>query len=255
MGLWRNVKLETLGKAKLYEFQGFPISKLVVTAILLVCGLLAVPLLFLPRVLHRGPGLGAVPWMYFFAIGAGFMAVETVLLQQFSLLVGSSAWTIVVVLFVLLLACGAGSRFAARVPQAVPFRGILLWLILDIALFHRIVSAVGGFGPWPRMAIAAVLLAPLGFFMGMPFPKAALRVGERIDWGFAVNGVASVLGSAGILLVAMQYGFSAALAVASAFYVAAWLLLAPSGLWVPAAREPEGAAGTIPVQAADSGPA
>ena len=64
--------------------------------------------------------------------------------------------------------------------------------------------------------------------MGMPFPKATLRVGELVDWGFAVNGTASVLGSTGILLVAFTWGFDAALAVGGALYLLAGLLLAPA---------------------------
>ena len=176
MGLWRNVSFETLGKAKLYEFLGFPISKLVILTILLVCGLIAVPLLFLPHARFTGgPVSGRSPWLYFFSIGVGFMAIETVLLQQFALLVGSSAYTIVVVLLVLLLAGGAGSRFAPNVGEAFRSRGILLWLILDIVFFPRVVSVLGGLGPWPRTVIAAGLLAPLGFFMGMPFPGGAAR--------------------------------------------------------------------------------
>ena len=61
--------------------------------------------------------------------------------------------------------------------------------------------------------------------MGMPFPKAALRVGDRIDWGFAVNGVASVIGSAAIILIAVAAGFGVALAVGAAFYLCALVLL------------------------------
>jgi hypothetical protein len=67
--------------------------------------------------------------------------------------------------------------------------------------------------------------------MGMPFPKAAVRAGECVDWGFAVNGVASVLGSTAVLLVAMGAGFKVALAAAGAFYMLAMVLLALRGKW------------------------
>ncbi|MBK7143057.1 MAG: hypothetical protein IPH75_13370 [bacterium] len=46
-----------------------------------------------------------------------------------------------------------------------------------------------------RMLVAVILIAPVGFFMGMPFPKGTLRVGPLVDWEFAVNGAASVLSS------------------------------------------------------------
>ena len=79
--------------------------------------------------------------------------------------------------------------------------------------------------------IGALVIAPLGFFMGMPFPKAALRVGTLIDWGFAVNGAASVLGATLILLVVFAWGFTAALLIAVALYLVAGLMLSWKSAW------------------------
>ncbi|MBK6898209.1 MAG: hypothetical protein IPH09_02695 [bacterium] len=62
-------------------------------------------------------------------------------------------------------------------------------------LFPRVAELCGGWGLGARAATAAVLIAPLGICMGMPFPKGGRRVGALIDWGFAVNGVAAVAGS------------------------------------------------------------
>lgn len=59
----------------------------------------------------------------------------------------------------------------------------------------------------------------------MPFPKGALQVGSLIDWGFAVNGAASVLGSTLIAFFAFSYGFSAALLLGALLYGLAHLLL------------------------------
>ena len=70
-----------------------------------------------------------------------------------------------------------------------------------------------------------MLLAPLGFFMGMPFPKGTLKVGELVDWGFAVNGTASVLGSTLIVLIAFSYGFKIALLVGAFMYLCAFGLI------------------------------
>ena len=82
-----------------------------------------------------------------------------------------------------------------------------------------------------RIVIAAMLIFPLGFFMGMPFPKGALRVGELIDWGFAVNGTASVLGSVLVLMIAFAWGFSIALLFAALIYSVAYVLFGASNAW------------------------
>lgn len=67
--------------------------------------------------------------------------------------------------------------------------------------------------------------------MGMPFPKGALKVGELVDWGFAVNGAASVLGATLVVLVSFTYGFTAALLVGAALYLAAFGMLSVRRAW------------------------
>ena len=62
--------------------------------------------------------------------------------------------------------------------------------------------------------------------MGMPFPRGVLRVGPLVDWGFAVNGVGSVLGGTVVLLLALTWGFTASLLVMAAVYALAGLLFA-----------------------------
>lgn len=72
---------------------------------------------------------------------------------------------------------------------------------------------------------------PLGFFMGMPFPKGALRVGELVDWAFSVNGAASVFGAALIIVVAISWGFTASLIIATLTYLVAYMLIAARKAW------------------------
>jgi hypothetical protein len=230
MGRWKNLTAKRPDKLPPYEFFGFPLSVLLLLVILGVAGLLALPLTLLPA-LFRGPRLGAVPGTYFFAIGAAFMAVEAILLQQYTLLVGASAHTAAVILLALLLASGAGSRLSGKFQDGVPFAGILIWLALDAAFFPAVASFLGSFPFALRLGAAGILVAPLGFFLGMPFPKAAVRVGESVDWGFAVNGAASVLGSAGALLLALGYGFRASLVAAAGVYILAFLLLRARRAW------------------------
>jgi len=57
-------------------------------------------------------------------------------------------------------------------------------------------------------------------------------VGDLIDWGFAVNGTASVIGSTLIILVAFTVGFRAALTLAGLVYLLAGFLLTRKSAWV-----------------------
>ena len=58
--------------------------------------------------------------------------------------------------------------------------------------------------------------------MGMPFPKGASRLPGLVDWAFAVNGSASVIGSVVIVLVASSFGYSAGLGLALLIYLTAF---------------------------------
>jgi len=230
LGLMKNFQWKSPKTLQPHEFRGFPLAKLLIGAVLAVALLLIVPLNLLPFC-RKGPKLRASGWLYFFAIGFGFMVVEVVLIQKYTLFVGSSAYTVATILFTLLLGSGLGSRFALRFGNRLPFLAILGWLMLELLVFGHLTHLLAGLTLFGRMAATILLLAPLGFFMGMPFPKGTQRAGELVDWGFAVNGTASVLGSATILLVSFNWGFSAALLVGGFAYLIAMGLLAGRTSW------------------------
>jgi hypothetical protein len=231
MGLLKNFKRENLGNVSQYaEFYGFPLSTLTIVIILAVVLVIVIPLNLLPY-LGKGDKLKLVPWLYFFLIGMAFMCVEIVLIQKYTLFIGASAYSIATVLVVLLVSSGVGSRFADLVGARVAFLSIAVWLLLDVIVLRHLTGALAFMPVSARVIVTAILIAPLGFFMGMPFPKGALRVGELVDWGFAVNGAASVLGATLVVLVAFTYGFTVALLSGAALYLAAFGLLAMRRAW------------------------
>jgi hypothetical protein len=232
MGLWRNFTSEKRAKVSPYaEFSGFPMSSAILLMVLAVTVVIAMPLNLIPF-FRRGPRLRAAPWLYFLCIGMAFMAVEIVLIQQFSLLIGPSLYSVATILLTLLVASGLGSRLAKSFGDRTVFSWIALWLVLDAVFFGLLTAWAGGLTQSVRIVIAALLVVPVGFFMGMPFPKAALRVGPLIDWGFAVNGAASVLGSVLVLFVSFTWGFSIALLLAAVVYLIAFMLLNREQAWL-----------------------
>jgi hypothetical protein len=80
---------------------------------------------------------------------------------------------------------------------------------------------------WGRIAIAIVMIAPLGLAMGMPFPRGLRQTGQGslpappFYWG--LNGIMSVIGSVTTVFVALMAGFQAAMLMGSACYVLAAL--------------------------------
>lgn len=229
-GLMKNLSWESLQSPDAMEYRGFPVAKLLILVVIVLVAVLVLPLNLLPF-LRSGPRLSGPAWLYFFSIGAGFMVLELVLLQQFTLVIGPSSYTLAVLLFVLLLGSGLGSRYSLATPDWLPFLGIVGWVLLNLAGFTTAADALAPLPMWGRILGAGILIAPLGFCMGMPFSKGAQRVGALVDWGFAINGAASVLGSAAVLLVAFSYGFRAALLAGAELYLAAGWLLARRAAW------------------------
>jgi hypothetical protein len=88
--------------------------------------------------------------------------------------------------------------------------------------------------------VSAALLIPLGFVMGMPFPTglrtlAAAPVPEfpveksasdnAIEWAWAMNAGASVLGSVLAMVIAIQFGLTVTLACGAGAYLLALALM------------------------------
>lgn len=230
MGRWKNFHWNKPDKILPYEFYGFPLSKIIIAIILIVIIVLVLPLNLLPYFMKKDK-LKAVPWLYFFTIGAAFMIVEVILIQKYTLFVGPSVYSIATILLTLLVASGLGSRFSEKVGDGVAFGMICLWLLLEIFVFRHLTGALSALTVFPRILITALLIFPLGFFMGMPFPKGTLKVRELIDWGFAVNGAASVLGATAVILVALAFGLNAALMTAAVLYLLAFGFISLKSAW------------------------
>jgi hypothetical protein len=83
--------------------------------------------------------------------------------------------------------------------------------------------------------VTILLLSPLGFLMGIPFPAGLSWMrhctgntqGENdrwmVAWIWAVNGTSSVLASILASLFARSFGFSLTLAIGMGCYALAWL--------------------------------
>ena len=70
-----------------------------------------------------------------------------------------------------------------------------------------------------------LLIAPLGFMMGMPFPAGLARLQDwhppAVRWAWSLNAGSSVLGSVGALVCCIYQGLIQTLIVGGLLYVAA----------------------------------
>ena len=154
------------------------------TTALATCALLLVPI-WARRRRGRGTGMGtgtaagppagrAALWAgYFTALGLGFILVEIVLIQRFSLFLGYPVYSLSVVLFTMLLSSGLGSLASGAMRGARALPRALLALAAALLLYAfalpPLLSAARGAPIAARIALAVITIAPLGLLMGIPF--------------------------------------------------------------------------------------
>jgi hypothetical protein len=149
-----------------------------------------------------------------------------------------------------MLSSGAGSLFSRRWLSRtelawMPISLVIGILLMDVLFLPHWLEAWVGFGLSTRIAISSLLLAPLGFLMGMPFPTGLRALAARsksffgrpaeernddnqdnaVEWAWAMNAAASVLGSVLAMVIAIQFGLNATLACGVFAYLIALTML------------------------------
>ena len=184
------------------------------------------------------PSAGRLPAAaaIFSLIGVGFMLAETALLPRYFMLFGSPAHAMAVFLAGLLGWAGLGSWVGRLRSPADPGRRLRAgcFALAAVVLVYAVVLARGvdqlmALGDGWREAAAVLLLMPIGFCAGVPFPAAiawaqAAGLESRIPWMYALNGVAAVVGSTLSLVLAIGLGYREAMAAGAVCYLAAGLL-------------------------------
>ena len=170
---------------------------------------------------------------YFFALGLGFLLIEIAFLQKFILLLHHPIYAASVVLGSFLVAAGAGSGYAQRFAgqlrsKKVTANAVAVIIVLGIAYLALLGPLMQSAGNWPlasRILLSIVLIAPLGFCMGIPFPLGlsalATSPPSLTPWAWGINGCASVISAILATLLAIHFGFNAVILLALACYFAA----------------------------------
>ena len=218
-----------------------------VLLLVLVISLVAVlAFLILPLALRNHKGRQSpVPLLYFVAVGLGYILVEIAFIQRFVLFLGHPTYALTVVIFLLMLSSGAGSLFSRLwLPRTdlcwIPLVLVIVTLIADVFFLPGRLAALVGIDFAYRLLVSGVLLIPLGFVMGMPFPTGLRALAtfpsakspsgqgpsdNAVEWAWAMNAAASVLGSVLAMVIAIQFGLTVTLACGAAAYVLALLLM------------------------------
>jgi hypothetical protein len=172
---------------------------------------------------------------YFFILGLGFLFIEIAFIQKLLLFLHHPLYAVAVVLSSFLVFSGLGSawlartapdRRARRLGQAVT--GIVVLGSVYLLSLGPLLEQLTTLPDIARILISVVLIAPLAFCMGMPFPLGLGRLADYapglIPWAWAINGCASVISAVLATLFAIHLGFSMVIAVALVLYALSLLV-------------------------------
>jgi spermidine synthase len=212
-----------------------------VISVVAVSAFLIIPLVWRGGRSHQP----ATSLLYFVAVGLGYILVEIAFVQRFVLFLGHPTYALTVVVFLLLLSSGVGSLLSRTwitdVQRAwLPLSLIVCGILVCVLMLPNLLRTLVGLPFIAKLLVSAGLLVPLGFAMGMPFPTGLRALAcsparpllpemgnqgaeSAVEWAWALNAGASVLGSVLAMVVAVQFGLTATLACGAAAYLAAIL--------------------------------
>ena len=168
---------------------------------------------------------------YFGFIGLAFLLVEIPLIQRFILFLGNPSYAITTVLFTLLLFSGIGSILSRRVSLKLTLGLLVILLFILPAFIPAITNLTLGLALTTRIFLTVIILAPVGFLMGFPFPGGIRWITTRIQnapsipWIWGVNGAASVIAAVLAALLALSFGFNWVFRLGALCYMGALLLV------------------------------
>jgi hypothetical protein len=189
--------------------------------------------------------------LYYACLGLAYMLVEIFLMQKLVFFLENPIFSTSIVITSLLVISGLGgvfsNRFASRPAFGVRIAALGIGVSLAFYMF--------GLSPLLRLAlglpfivkvlISIALIAPAGFFMGMPFPTGLSTLSanrERLlPWAWGMNGALSVTGTVFARLLSISTGFFWVLLVGIGLYGLAALIFKANEMKDPAGSESDAA--------------
>lgn len=168
--------------------------------------------------------------IYFGGIGTGFMFVEINLIQQFIHFFGQPVYATAAVLCILLISSGTGSYYSRHITRhRHGLEGLLVVLALLVGLLQVVLPVIIGVSislPGAvRVAASVLIIAPVGFLMGVPFPGGIRRLSGsdsvQVPWAWGINGCFSVVSTVLAVWMALEWGYSTVLLTGALAYALA----------------------------------
>jgi hypothetical protein len=173
--------------------------------------------------------------IYFALLGLGYIILQISMIQKFTLFLGQPVYTLLTVVSTMLFASGIGSIFSSKFLKNSKRKLIIIFSAIAV-----LALLIGWLNPvifnsltrleleW-RIVVSALMIFPLGFFLGMPFPIGISLIPDTekryIPFAWGINAFFSVIGSVISIILAMTIGFKAVFLLASLIYLSALYII------------------------------
>jgi len=154
--------------------------------------------------------------IYFSGLGTGYMFIEIILIQRFTLYFGNVIYAAAAVVSLMLISSGFGSLVSQKL-QAKPNRiiGIIFFIVIALIIYTvflpSLLKTTIVFTLPVKIIFTTLLIAPPAFFMGMPFPLGLRMLSEskesQVPWAWGINGLFSVISVVLATIIAIELGF------------------------------------------------
>lgn len=166
--------------------------------------------------------------LYFLAIGLGYILLEVTIIQKLALFLGHPSYALTTTIGSLLVASALGSLASGMWkgrPQALVSIATVVIAVFAVAMIPMLRLLTDRFLGQPlvlRVLASFILLAVLGFFMGIPFPTGLGYIKSYrptfVPWAWGLNATASVSATLFGLLVALHWGLNVVFVTSAALY-------------------------------------
>ncbi|MEJ6949803.1 spermine/spermidine synthase domain-containing protein [Natronospora cellulosivora (SeqCode)] len=168
----------------------------------------------------------SINFLIFTLLGMGFMLIEIAFIQKFSIFLEHPTMSYVTVVVLILFGAGLVNLLQAKNNIFDNYKPVLvLFIFAVIALFttNRLIYwNIDAY--WLRIILVALILIPMGFLMGIPFPMILRKMQSRdkevlIPYLWGVNGIGSILGSVLTLIISLKMGFNSSFIIGAILYL------------------------------------
>jgi len=208
-------------------------GEIVVAAVFVEALMVAIFLLIIPvLIMSKGTKKASFSQIvYFLSVGAGFLFVELFFIKEYTLLFGNSVLSFTFVLTAILIFSAVGGFFTQYLKQQHLKITILILVAILLVIFFgldMVIHQILGFPTVVRYTMAILLLIPLGFLLGIPFPLAMQHLlvnPVQRAYAWTANSCASVLTAIASAQIALSHGIPTILIFAVFSYLLAFLCI------------------------------